>query len=68
MKEKSSLNFERLDWYSYIIRRAIANKEPKTAWDACVSMISHFEQVYGETSQELKDERFVHGQGHYDQD
>ncbi len=53
------LSFERLEWYAYILKRAIANREPRTAWDACTSMMAHFEAVYGQASQELIDERSV---------
>lgn len=56
---KYDLNFDRLEWYAYILSRAIANREPHTAHDACASMMSHFDHVYGCESQELKDARAV---------
>lgn len=57
--KRISINFERLEWYAYILKRAIANREPKTAWDACASIMSHFENAYGPASQERIDERAV---------
>lgn len=50
--------FERLEWYAYILKRAITNREPLTAYDACATMMGYFEQAYGH-SQEREDARLV---------
>jgi hypothetical protein len=55
---KQDVNYDRLEWYAYILKRAITNREPLTAWDACSSMMGHFNNVYGR-SQEREDERHV---------
>ncbi len=59
---KYDLNFDRLEWFAYILKRAIANREPHTAYDACASMMNHFEQTIG-ASQALQDAREVDGYG-----
>jgi len=59
VKVPQEVDFDRLEWFSYILRRAIANREPKTAWDAAVCITGHFQNVYGEASQEVRDSREI---------
>ncbi len=58
-KGKEDLNYDRLEWYAYILKRAITNREPYTAWDACASMMSHFENAFGRVSDEREKERII---------